>query len=292
MSQKESILIIDDDKLNIIALTRILGADYQVYFEGDGESGIRSAKTFKPDLILLDLVMPKMSGYDVIKLLKADEETRNIPVIFLTGRRDVQDEEAGFILGAIDYITKPFSASVVKLRVSNQLKIVSQVRMIYNLRAKDALTATCNRHHFNSVLTQEWDRSLRQQLPLAFMIIGIDNFMTYNDRYGHLSGDIILKDTAKIIMNSVSRGIDYVARWSGKEFAIVLPETDLAGARVIAENIRQSVENATFEVKDNATVKIVISIGVHSVVAEQDEHYTLKDFISDTDAALSKEKNK
>lgn len=122
--KKESILIIDDDKLNIIALTRILGADYQVYFEGNGESGIKAAKTFKPDLILLDVLMPEITGFEVIKTLKSDEETKGIPVIFLTGRRDVQDEEAGFVLGAIDYITKPFSASVVKLRVGNQLKIL------------------------------------------------------------------------------------------------------------------------------------------------------------------------
>ena len=122
--KRESILIIDDDKLNIIALTRILGADYQVYFEGSGESGIKAAKTFKPDLILLDVLMPEITGFEVIKILKADEETKAIPVIFLTGRRDVQDEEAGFVLGAIDYITKPFSASVVKLRVGNQLKIM------------------------------------------------------------------------------------------------------------------------------------------------------------------------
>jgi len=122
--KKESILVIDDDKLNIIALTRILNSDYQVYFESDGESGIKAAKTFKPDLILLDVVMPGMTGFEVIAALKNDEDTKNIPVIFLTGRRDIQDEEMGFVLGAVDYITKPFSTSVVKLRVCNHLKSV------------------------------------------------------------------------------------------------------------------------------------------------------------------------
>jgi len=132
---KESILIIDDDKLNIIALTRILSSDYQVYFERDGESGIEAAKTLKPDLILLDVIMPKMTGFEVIKILKADEDICNIPVIFLTGRRGIQDEEAGFALGAIDYITKPFSVPVVKLRVGNQLKIIQQMRQIDSLMA-------------------------------------------------------------------------------------------------------------------------------------------------------------
>jgi len=130
LPNKESILVIDDDKLNIVALTRILGSEYQVHFESDGESGIRAAKTFKPNLILLDVIMPKMTGFDVIKILKVDEETADIPIIFLTGRKDVQDEEAGFVLGATDYITKPFSASVVKLRVRNQLKLISQMNTL------------------------------------------------------------------------------------------------------------------------------------------------------------------
>jgi len=122
MTKKGKLLIIDDDKLNIMALENTLSLDYQVYFEKDGKSGIKAAKTLEPDLILLDIVMPDITGFDVIKTLKLDKDTRNIPVVFLTGRKDVQDEEAGFILGANDYITKPFSPSVVKLRVENQLK--------------------------------------------------------------------------------------------------------------------------------------------------------------------------
>ena len=287
---RESVLVIDDDKLNIIALTRILGSDYQVYFEGDGESGVRAAKAFKPDVILLDLVMPKMTGFEVIKILKADEETRHIPVIFLTGRRDVQDEEAGFVLGAIDYIAKPFNASVVKLRVGNQLKIISQMRTIRKLSVEDALTGVGNRRHFNHVLNNEWDKSVRQQIPLALMIMDIDFLKSVNMKYGHVSGDIILKDVANLIKNCASRGTDYVARWGGEEFAIVLPETALTGAAEVAENIRASVEATTFELQNGVEIRVTISIGVHSIVAEHERNYTLKHFISDTDAALHKAK--
>ena len=286
LPKKESVLVIDDDKLNIIALTRILGSDYQVYFEGDGENGIRAAKTFKPDLILLDVVMPKMTGFDVIKILKADEDTCDIPVIFLTGRRDVQDEEAGFVLGAIDYITKPFSASVVKLRVGNQLKIISQMRTIYNMSVEDALTGLGNRRHFNNILNQEWRRSIRQQHPLSFMIMDIDHFKKYNDTYGHLSGDAVLKGAAQVIKKGAARVTDFVARWGGEEFAVILPETNIEGAMVVAENIRSSIESAVFEMEDGIRTSITISIGVHSVVAEEEEGYTLKNYISDTDAAL------
>jgi len=284
--KKESILVIDDEKLNIIALTRILGSDYQVYFESDGESGVEAAKTLQPDLILLDVVMPKMTGFEIIKILKSDEETRHIPVIFLTGRRDVQDEEAGFILGAVDYITKPFSASVVKLRVGNQLKIISQMRIIYNLSVEDALTGLGNRRYLNNVLNQEWQRSARQKLPLSFMIIDVDYFKKCNDTYGHLAGDTVLKGVAGVIRNCAARATDHVARWGGEEFAVILPETNLAGAGVVAERIRSNIEDAEFEVSDGIKIKITLSIGIHSAIVDADQGYTLKDFISDTDAAL------
>lgn len=291
IAKKESVLVIDDDKLNIIALTRILGSDYQVYFESDSESGIRAAKTLKPDLILLDVVMPKMTGFEVIRILKADEETRHIPVIFLTGRRDVQDEEAGFILGAIDYITKPFSAAVVKLRVSNQLKIISQMRTVYNLSVEDTLTGLGNRRHFNNILNKEWQKSARKHTPLGFMIIDIDHFKKYNDTYGHLSGDAVLRGVADAIKANALSATDQIARWGGEEFAIILPETDLPSAKIIAENVRSGVEAAVFEIEDNIMTSITISIGVHSIIAESDPGYTLKKFISDTDSALYKAKN-
>jgi len=286
LQKKESVLVIDDDKLNIIALTRILGTDYQVYFEGDGESGIRAAKTFKPDLILLDVVMPKMTGFEAIKILKADDETKDIPVIFLTGRRDVQDEEAGFVLGAVDYITKPFSASVVKLRVGNQLKIITQMRTIYNLSVEDALTGLGNRRHFNNVLNAEWQRSARHRIPFSFMIMDIDYFKKYNDTYGHLSGDAVLKGAAEVIKNCAARASDQVARWGGEEFAMILPETDIAGGMLVAENVRTTIKDAVFEMEDGVKTSITISIGVHSIVAEQESGYSLKNLISDTDAAL------
>lgn len=289
--KKESVLVIDDDKLNIIALTRILGSEYQVYFEGDGESGLRAAKAFKPDVILLDIVMPKMTGFEVIKILKADEETKDIPVIFLTGRRDVQDEEAGFVLGATDYITKPFSASVVKLRVSNQLKIVNQMRMIYNLSVEDALTGLGNRRHFNNVLNQEWLRSARQQIPFAFMIMDIDFFKKYNDTYGHLFGDGVLKGVAQVIKSCAARATDHVARWGGEEFAIILPGTDANGAEIVAEAVRSKIEETVFEIEEGIKTHITISIGVHAVIVEADGPYSLTNFISDTDAALYEAKN-
>ena len=288
---KETILIIDDNKLNIMALIRILGSEYMIYFEDDAAKGLQSAKTFNPDLILLDIVMPGITGFEVIKILKSDKDTRDIPVIFLTGRSDVQDEELGFVLGAADYIKKPFSTAIVMLRVSHQLKMQRLLREVYNLSVEDVLTGLGNRRHFNNVLLQEWQRSARQQLPLGFMILDIDYFKKVNDTYGHVSGDAVLKAVAEIIKNSVSRSTDHVARWGGEEFAVILYETDLVGTMTVAEKIRKSIESTVFELTDNITVDITISIGVHCIVAEADSAYTLKSFISDTDAALYEAKN-
>jgi len=288
---KETILIIDDNKLNIMALIRILGSEYMIYFEDDAEKGLQAARTFSPDLILLDIVMPGMTGFEVIKILKSDKATRDIPVIFLTGRSDVQDEELGFVLGAADYIKKPFSTAIVMLRVSHQLKMQRLLREVYNLSVEDVLTGLGNRRHFNNVLLQEWQRSARQQLPLGFMILDIDHFKKVNDTYGHVSGDAVLKAVATILKNSVSRSTDHVARWGGEEFAVILYETDLVGTMTVAEKIRKSIESAVFAITDNVTVGITISIGVHCIISEADSAYTLKSFISDTDAALYEAKN-
>jgi len=286
-SKKETILIIDDSKLSIIALIRILGLEYTIYFEDDAEKGIQAARTFKPDLILLDIMMPGMSGFEVIKILKNEESTRDIPVIFLTGRGDVQDEELGFVLGAADYIKKPFSASIVMLRVAHQLKMQQLLREVYNLSVEDVLTGLGNRRHFNNVLMQEWQRSVRQQLPLGFMILDIDFFKKVNDTYGHLSGDAVLKAVATIIKESVARASDHVARWGGEEFAVILYETDINGTKIVAERLRQRIASTLFKLEGNAEINVTISIGIHSTVAEADSAYTLKNFISDADAALN-----
>jgi len=130
MDKKNSILIVDDESLNITALSYILSSDYTIYVEKDGQGCIESARKLKPDLILLDIIMPDMSGFEVIKVLKEDLKTHDIPVVFITGLNSAKDEELGFNLGAADYINKPFSAIVVKLRIQNQIQIINQMRTI------------------------------------------------------------------------------------------------------------------------------------------------------------------
>jgi len=131
---KNSILIVDDEAMNITALTQILKNDYKIYVEKDGFGCIETAVELKPDLILLDILMPAMDGFEVIKELKRTEATKNIPVVFVTGLSNANDEERGFLLGASDYIFKPFSSAMVKLRVANQIKIVNLEREVKRLK--------------------------------------------------------------------------------------------------------------------------------------------------------------
>jgi diguanylate cyclase (GGDEF)-like protein len=285
-NEKNSVLIVDDEAMNITALTHILKADYTVYVEKDGLGCIEAARELSPDLILLDILMPAMNGFEVITALKKDDATRDIPVIFVTGLNNAQDEEMGFVLGATDYINKPFSAAVVKLRVKNQIQIINQMRLIHNISITDALTGIGNRRFFYTQLEQEWQRSLRQQTPISFMMLDIDHFKAYNDTHGHIQGDAVLREVAQIILSSLSRAIDKAARWGGEEFAIILPDTAIDGAKTVAERIRCAVEQHNFMLDESSSTNITVSIGIISSTPKRSNEYTLENYVSDADKAL------
>ena len=284
------VLAIDDSKLNLHALNQMLGDIYTVKCVSNPADGLAEVKSFKPDLILLDVVMPQMSGFDVITLIKEDEETRDIPVIFLTGLSDRKNELLGLSLGAVDYIKKPFDAHTVILRVKTQFKIINLLRELYTLSVTDHLTGLGNRRHFSKVLEAEWKRSSRSKRPLGFIISDIDHFKKFNDTFGHLSGDLVLRDVAKVIKESAKRVTDHVARWGGEEFAIILPDTDISGAFFVAEKVRAEVEKTTFRVENDVEVNVTISMGVNSVVVDSDSDFTVEKFLSETDDALYKAK--
>ena len=284
---KNSILIVDDEPLNLSALSHILSSEYTIYIEKDGQGCIDAANELKPDLILLDVMMPAMTGFEAIAVLKKDEATRNIPVVFVTGLGNAQDEEKGFCLGAADYIHKPFSSAIVKLRVRNQLKIINQLHHIHQLSITDVLTEVHNRRHFNNIINQEWRRAIRAQKPIGFIIYDIDNFKDYNDTHGHLQGDIVLKGVAQIINTHLKRPADHLARWGGEEFAVILPETDLRGATMLANEIRKAVEETMFTSEEGESTRVTVSAGVNSIIPARDGlGSSLDNFVSETDKAM------
>ena len=284
-----SILIVDDEVLNITALTCILKPFYTIYVSKDGASAINTACDLKPDVILLDVIMPDLSGFDVIQSLKENEETKDIPVIFVTGQTDKTDEEMGLSLGAADYITKPFEAPIVKLRVKNQIQIVNQMRLIQHLSMTDVLTETSNRRQFNIRLNQEWHRAQREYSNISLLLADIDDFKKINDIHGHLYGDEVLRNVADNIKHSIKRPTDLVARWGGEEFAILLPSTTHEGALHVAEDIRLAVERRDYPSKDLEETYVTISVGVSSALPEKNS--LLLDFVDVADKALYRAKS-
>ena len=287
ISIRNSILIVDSDAASHIFLTRLLSADYNVYTAKDGQSGLWKAKEIIPDLILLDILMSGMSGFEVLDTLRGTHETRGIPIIFLTGQNSSADEIRWLSSDAADYISKPFNADIVKLRVRNQIRIINQIRTINRLSTTDQLTGLPNRRGFDNQLYREWGRSMREKLPLGLMFIDIDNFKIYNDTYGYQQGDVVLKAVADHLLTALRRSADFGARWGSEEFSALVPNTDLEGVMHIAEFLRERIEHSPIPLVSEDPTNITISIGINSQIPTEDMPEA---FIFQTDKALQKAK--
>ena len=282
--QKFTILVVDDERSNIVDLSNILRPLYVVLAAKDGPSAIEVAQSARPDLILLDIIMPGMSGFEALTELKHNDATKDIPVIIVTGLNNSKDEEKGLLLGAVDYIAKPFDSAVVKLRVKTHLKILEQMRIIEGYSMIDHLTNLPNRRSLDNRLAFEWNSAIRNNTPLGAMMIDIDNFKGFNDSYGHMSGDEALKTVANIISQKIKRSVDFVARWGGEEFAVLLPFTDLNGAVKVAERIREHIANKIIFCADGQKTHITVSIGVNSGLPSAD--MKMDDVFLNADKAL------
>ena len=260
--EKGRILIVDDDKANLDVLNHILKNEYTVYVAKTGEMAIRRAVTDQPDLILLDIIMPDMSGYEVLSELKERDSTRSIPVIFITGLSSVADEERGFLLGAVDYIVKPFNNSIVKARIRTHMKTLQQMRTIERLGTIDPLTEVANRRYFDEYLAVEWEKAILEEKSLGIISIDVDLFKQYNDTYGHLQGDVLLQTIAKVFFRHLRNENDIVARIGGEEFIFILPDTELEEATALAEEIRYAVEVMVIPNMGHLATHTTVSIGV------------------------------
>lgn len=260
--ERQTILVIDDEKANLKILSELFKSQVNIILAKNGTQGIEKIIKFKPDLILLDIIMPGMSGFEVIKQLKNNEETSAIPVIFITGLTDVVDESQGLAFGACDYIQKPFHIDIVRARVNLHLKLAEQRKQLEQLANFDPLTCVPNRRKFYEMFDLEWRTSVRENTPLSQIMIDIDYFKQYNDQYGHAAGDQALKMVAQVIFKQLKRPFDFVARYGGEEFAVLLPNTQSQDAFSIMESCRQAVEDLKIEHEKNMGSKyLTISIG-------------------------------
>jgi diguanylate cyclase (GGDEF)-like protein len=268
---------------------RILEPHYTVYSASDGKTAIQMAEKHEPDLILLDIVMPGMDGYEVMRELKNMKITCRIPVIFATALDSPEDEEKGLSFDAADYIIKPFSSTIVRLRVSNQIRIVNQMRMIEQISMTDMLTDIPNRRSFESHLAMEWGRAIRGGTPISIFMLDIDRFKVYNDTYGHQQGDKALKTVAEILQGVLRRSSDYLARYGGEEFAAIAPNTEIDGALAIAEAMRREIEETVIALVDGSPSKLTISVGLHTYRPKT--HDRTCDMLGKADKALYDAKN-
>lgn len=236
--KKSKILIVDDHPINIQVLYQAFSADYDVCMAISGKQALDVSHSQHPDLILLDVEMPDMNGFEVCEKLKASADTWDIPIIFVTAHIDEETETRCFNEGAVDFISKPINRNTVRARVKTHLLLKSQSDLLRQLVYLDGLTKVHNRRYFDERLEIEWKLANRNQTPLSLIMIDVDFFKKYNDLYGHQAGDNCLQQVAKIISDTLKRPTDLVARYGGEEFVCLLPDTLLTGAMSIAEDIR------------------------------------------------------
>ncbi|WP_254566079.1 PleD family two-component system response regulator [Oscillatoria sp. HE19RPO] len=320
-SCKGNILLVDDTPDNLRVLSSLLTKHgYYLRKALNGEMAITAAHALIPDLILLDINMPSMNGYEVCLALKSSETTRSIPIIFISVLDDVLDKVKAFKVGGIDYITKPFQLEEVIVRIENQLKIqrlqdqlqeknrlleeqnyrllqeidnrkkaesaLKKVNQkLQKLACIDGLTQVSNRRKFDEYLKQEWTRLGRHHHPLSLILCDIDYFKAYNDTYGHPAGDECLKQVAQAICHAVKRPADLVARYGGEEFAAILPHTHCQGALSVARNIQREIQQLDIKhCASNVCDIVTISLGICTMIPTIEE--SLDTLILSADKAL------
>jgi diguanylate cyclase (GGDEF)-like protein len=298
-----TILVVDDNPQNIqLAATHLKEEGYRIAFSQHGLDAIEKAKNTVYDLILLDIMMPEIDGFEVCSRIKALPEYKDIPIIFLTAKADKQSIVRGLDAGAVDYVAKPFFGKELLARVRTHLRIrafqekleeinaemnrellksmkmaedlekaqaeLQQVnRQLYDRATKDPLTGLFNRRKMIDLLEYERERSKRKKTSYSVIICDIDHFKKVNDSYGHDCGDLILQQVTEKVCEMI-REQDQLARWGGEEFLLLLPETDEEGAHTLSEKVRKSIEDDSFSCP-SAKIAITMTFGI--AVAEKEE---------------------
>ena len=260
---KPKLLVVDDQPINIQVMYQAFAGEYQVFMATSGAQALSICADNPPDLVLLDVVMPGMDGFEVCSRLKADDATRNIPIIFVTGHTDPAQETHGLSLGAVDFIAKPVNPAVVRARVKSQLTLKFQSDLLRKLVFLDGLSGVFNRRYFDQQLSTEFARSMRNTSPLSLIMVDVDHFKLFNDRYGHQSGDDCLRQIALALKLCLKRPADLVARYGGEEFACILGDTPFDDAVTLARELEARVRALAIPHENSTVDKVVtISLGV------------------------------
>jgi diguanylate cyclase (GGDEF)-like protein len=244
LGRKPRLLIVDDQAVNIQALYQVFAADHQVFMATSGAQALAICRDKQPDLVLLDVQMPVMDGYEVCRQIKADAQLQDMPVVFVTAHSDAAAETQGLDVGAVDFIPKPFNPAVVRARVKTHMTLKLQADLLRQMAFVDGLTGVHNRRFFDERLDAEFQRARRNSSTLAVLIADVDYFKRYNDQYGHQAGDEALRQVAQVMHAQLKRPADLISRYGGEEFACILPDTPLQGAMALATEMGEALTAA------------------------------------------------
>lgn len=285
MAGKFSVLVVDDNPDKLLLLTVALQmAGYEVRTACDGADGLAAVESYQPDLIITDVMMPIMDGYEFARRVRANPLTRFVPIIIQTAARgDAQDHRRGSEVGALGYITDPTDVDLLLARARTLLDFKQYLDTCEEEAVTDHLTGLANRRRFERQLEREVARTVRYGRPFCLLLLDIDNFKTVNDTYGHEAGDEAIRRLA-LTLQAGTRGIDLAARIGGEEFAVILPETDLEGGVDVAERLRAAIKAAEIP----TVGRITASFGVAELPLHAETGHELK---AAADAALYEAKH-
>lgn len=284
MGDRYTILAVDDTKSNIEILLQHLSNEFNLIPALNGKKALAIAERKQIDLILLDIMMPEMDGYEVCTLLKENGCTKDIPVIFLTAQTNEDSIEKAYDTGGIDYVTKPFRPKELLARIRRELTLQQLIKDLEASKEKlrvlattDPMTKLYNRRSFTNMAANLLGQAKRDAQSMSILMIDIDKFKNINDAHGHDVGDIVIITMAENLRNMVRKG-DLVCRYGGEEFVLLLPNTPIGGACALGEKIRQQIEDSIVKVESGGQLHVTISIGATEVdvLAEKNLEPALK----------------
>ncbi|MEA1920328.1 MAG: diguanylate cyclase [Campylobacterota bacterium] len=279
--ENKTILIVDDTIANLDILGELLDG-YDVIDATNGSDALEIVQEEKIDLILLDIMMPHMDGFEVCQRLKKDPYTEDIPIIFITAMSDEDSIEKAYDIGGSDYVTKPFKPKELIARVKRELKLVALQEELKLLASIDPMTKLYNRRYFSKASENMLDLAKREKKELALIMVDIDRFKNINDTYGHDTGDDVIIAFADML-HQMQRESDIICRFGGEEFVILMPETDSDGASVVAHKIKEKTHNIAIEIQ-NKSLSFTVSSGVSSIKVHDEK--TIQAALKRADEAL------
>jgi diguanylate cyclase (GGDEF)-like protein len=268
-SRQGRILVVDDNRDNAeIIATRLRYRGYVIEEAATGRLALESIRRSPPDLLLLDIMLPDIDGFEISRRIKGDPTLPFIPIILVTARDQTEDKVLGFDAGADDYLTKPINFSELEARVRAMLRIKrlqdeleEKNRELERLSISDGLTGLYNHRHIHGLLHEEYERANRSHDPLTVAMFDLDRFKSVNDNYGHQAGDRVLQQFADILRNT-ARDIDRIGRYGGEEFMVILPETALREGAIFVERVRREVSRYAFVIGRDEPLYMTVSAGV------------------------------